>query len=162
MNDASNLRFRKYSLTSLVLITVGGLTVIPTLALRSTLTRDVCPTCLAHVWLGSVIGSAIFSIAILFWLTAGTWLWMDRSERLSPLARALRDMGMASLLVFFLHHLVAYRFFWALGWVTGRSWRATYGLFGPSGATALFVLLTGLMLAAARIWIRWRRKMHIT
>jgi len=103
-----------------------------------------------------------FAIAIVLWLTAGTWLWVDRSERLGPILRALRDMGVASLLVYFLHHLVAYRFFWALGWVTGRSWRGDYGLFSPSGATALFVLLTGLMLVAARIWIRWRGKMHST
>ncbi len=161
MFDTSNLCFRNYPFASLALITVGGLAVIPTLALLSTLARDVCPAYLAFVWLGSETGLASFSIAILFWLTAGTCLWVDRSERLGPVLCALRDTGVSSLPVCFLHHLVAYQFFWPLGWVTKRSWPGNCGLFCPSGANAPFALLIGLMLVTARIWTRWRGKMHI-
>ena len=98
-----------------------------------------------------------FSLAAVFWLMAGLWLWTERLGWVGPIARALRDMGQASLMLYVLHHLVGYRLFWMFGWVRGRSWRGQYGVFGPLEATALFVGLVGLMWAAARVWLRWRK-----
>ena len=100
----------------------------------------------------------LFSLAVLFWLTAGTWLWVEHLGRSGPVVRALRDMGTASLMLYFLHHLVGYRLFWLLGWVTGRSWRGEYGVFGPAAASGLFLALVGFLLAATHYWLHRRRK----
>jgi uncharacterized membrane protein len=101
----------------------------------------------------------LFSLAVLFSLTALLWLWIDRLNKGGPLLAILRDMGLASLMLYVFHHLVCFRLFWIFGWVSGRSWRGEYGLFDPISTTILFSCLLGLMMVAAHAWVRYRNRL---
>jgi uncharacterized membrane protein len=98
-----------------------------------------------------------FALAVLLWLTSGLWFCTGQRGTAGPLARALRDLGVSSLLLYAFHHLVGYRLLWLLGWVKGRSWRGEYGVLGPVQATILLAGLVGLMLVVARLRLRWQR-----
>jgi uncharacterized membrane protein len=89
-----------------------------------------------------------FSLAIIFWLMAGIWLWSEVWRKRGIILRTLQSMGKSSLMLYSFHLLVGYRFFYLLGWVKGRSWRGEYGLFSPITATFLLVGMILAMLAA--------------
>jgi hypothetical protein len=94
----------------------------------------------------------LFSVAITLWLMFGFWLWTERMERRGPIMSALHEMGLASLMIYVFHHLIGYRLFWVLGWVTGRSWRGQFGVFSVTQATIIFVIFLGLMIVVAVLW----------
>ena len=97
----------------------------------------------------------LFSLTVHSGLTGLVWLWTDRLKKGGLLVAALRDMGVASLMLYVVHHLIGYRLFWLIGWVSGRSWRSEYGIFGPITATLLLGCLLVMLLIFTRAWIRW-------
>jgi uncharacterized membrane protein len=98
----------------------------------------------------------LFSLTFLFSLTALLWFWTERLDRGGLLVAVLRDLGLASLMLYVFHHLIGYRLFWLFGWVSGRSWRGEYGVFDPISATGFFSCFLGLMVVAAHVWVRHR------
>ncbi len=103
----------------------------------------------------------LFSIALIFWMTAGVWFWTDHLGRRGPIAHALQIMGRASLMIYVFHHLIGYRLFWLLGWVGGRSWRGEYGVFSPLQAAGLLLALVLVIVLVSQWWLAQRSKSKI-
>jgi len=101
--------------------------------------------------------SVLFDLAVVAWAGALLYGWCRLPWGVRAL-RWLRDMGRETLLLYLLHHLVGFRLFSLLGWVTGRSWRGQYGVFNVPLATSLLIALCGVMYVAARLWTRWMVK----
>jgi hypothetical protein len=87
-----------------------------------------------------------FSVAVLFWLLAGVWLWSERWKKRGPIMRLLGGFGRSSLLLYSFHLLVGYRLFFIIGWVNGLPWRGEYGVFNPPTSTGLLMGLVMLMM----------------
>ncbi|HID61763.1 MAG TPA: DUF1624 domain-containing protein [Anaerolineae bacterium] len=99
--------------------------------------------------------SILFDLAVAFWMGTVLYFWCRWSWGRRALSW-LRDMGRETLLLYLLHHLVGFRLFYLLGWVTGRSWRGQYGVFDIPQATLLLVVLCSVMWTAAWVWSRWK------
>lgn len=98
----------------------------------------------------------LFSLVFLFTILLFAWVWVERFERRGFLVMTIRDMGLAALMVYVLHHLVGYRLFWLLGWVSGRSWRGEFGVFSPLAATLLFAGMLVLLTLVTHFWLHRR------
>jgi uncharacterized membrane protein len=100
------------------------------------------------------LGFIGFSLGVTFAL----WLILYMLERrtlgftqkiiIAPLAL----LGRQAFFLYAFHHLIGYRLFYALGWVTGRAWHGQYGTFNPHAALIGFLTMIVLCYAAARIW----------
>jgi uncharacterized membrane protein len=96
--------------------------------------------------------SILFDLAVVAWAGAMLYGWCRLPWRPKALGW-LRDVGQETLVLYLVHHLVGFRLFHLLGWVTGRSWRGQYGMFGVPQATLLLIALLAGMYLAARGWI---------
>ena len=101
--------------------------------------------------------SILFDLAVVVWAGAVLHGWCRLARRRRALGW-LRDMGQETLFLYVLHHLIGFRLFYLLGWVTGRSWRGQYGVFDVPRATLLLVLLWVGMYLASRAWSRWKAR----
>ncbi len=94
----------------------------------------------------------VFSLAIILWLTA-LFYALSRSPRLlRPLAQA----GQTAMMLYIAHHLLGYRLFYHLGWVSGHSWEGQYGVFDPGMTSVLFLALLVCLYGLTRLWLVWR------
>jgi uncharacterized membrane protein len=94
----------------------------------------------------------VFSLTIIFWLTTLFYALSRWSRLLRPLARA----GQAAMMLYVVHHLLGYRLFSHLGWVTGHSWEGQYGIFGPGAASLLLLVLLASLYGLTELWLMWR------
>jgi uncharacterized membrane protein len=101
--------------------------------------------------------SILFNLVVVAW--AGAALYGCCRPAWSRRALGwLRDMGQETLFLYVLHHLIGFRLFYLLGWVTGRSCRGQYGVFSISQATLLLVLLWIGMYLMSRAWSQWKAR----
>ncbi len=108
------------------------------------------------------LGFISFSLGVIFAL----WLILYALEQhalgfmqkivINPLAL----LGRQAFFLYAFHHLIGYRLFYALGWVTGRAWRGLYGTFSPDAALAGFLIMIVLCYVVARIWPLIRRRLR--
>jgi uncharacterized membrane protein len=99
----------------------------------------------------------LFELAVVAW--AGTALYgLHRWAWGVKWSAWLRTLGSETLLLYVFHHLLGFRLFSALGWVTGRAWRGQYGVFDIPAATVLLLALCGVMYLVARAWSRWKAR----
>jgi len=101
--------------------------------------------------------SILFDWGVVASLGAGIHAWCRLSKRRYALSW-LRDMGQETLLIYVVHHLVGFRLFRLLGWVTGRSWRAQFGTLRVPQATLLLVGLVAGLYLVTRAWMAWKSK----
>jgi hypothetical protein len=103
-------------------------------------------------------GPILFELAVVAWAGAllyGLHRWACGAKWLAW----LRILGSETLLLYVFHHLLGYRLFSVMGWVTGRSWHGRYGVFDIPTATMLLLVLCGIMYLVARAWSRWKTKL---
>ena len=59
-------------------------------------------------------------------------------------------------MLYIMHHLLGYRLFYHLGWVTGHSWEGQYGILGPGAASLLLAALLATLYGLTELWLMWR------
>jgi uncharacterized membrane protein YeiB len=91
----------------------------------------------------------LFSLAIIFWTTALCYALARWPRLLRPLARP----GQTAMMIYVMHHLLGYRLFYHLGWVTGHRWEGRYGAFGPGAASLLLLALLAILYGLTESWL---------
>ena len=94
----------------------------------------------------------VFSLAIILWLTT---LFYALSRWPRPL-RPLVEAGQTAMMLYVVHHVLGYRLFYHIGWVTGHSWEGQYGVFDPGVASVLLLILLICLYGLTRLWLVWR------
>ena len=94
----------------------------------------------------------VFSLALILWLTVLVYALCRWPRPLLPLAKA----GQTAMMLYVTHHLLGYRLFYHLGWVSGHSWEGQYGVFDPGMASVLLLILIFCLYGLTRLWLVWR------
>lgn len=94
----------------------------------------------------------LFSLAVLFYLMAAFVVLARWPGSLHPLT----VIGKAAMMVYVAHHLLGFRLFYHLRWVTGHSWNGQYGVFDPATAGFLLLALLVVLYVFGRLWLVWR------
>jgi hypothetical protein len=94
----------------------------------------------------------MFSLALILFLTAA----FSAVARWPGVLHPLTVMGRTAMMIYVMHHVLGFRLFYHMGWVSGHSWMGQYGVFDPASACLLLVLLLGILYGLAELWLIWR------
>lgn len=94
----------------------------------------------------------LFSLALICYLAA----ILCAIARWPRTLRPLTIMGRTAMMLYVIHHLLGFRLFYHLNWVTGHSWHNQYGVFDPTAASLLLVVLLIILYGLAELWLVWR------
>jgi len=94
----------------------------------------------------------LFSLALICYLAAILYALARWPRALRPVT----TMGRTAMMLYVTHHLLGFRLFYHLNWVTGHSWENQYGVFDPTAASLLLAILLIILYGIAELWLVWR------